>query len=140
MDDVSWQAAADGRYWIDVNIAAQPVRVMIDLGLVDPAHAVGFEVEPDFYDQLKRAGLLSRFQVRFRRDASGRVTGSESGRTDAQLLDPISKRSIGPMVQLHVCRGAPGVPSRVGVVFFHRLTGCKVEWELGSRTWRVKCP
>jgi len=46
MDDVSWQAAADGRYWIDVNIAAQPVRVMIDLGLVDPAHAVGFEVDP----------------------------------------------------------------------------------------------
>ena len=31
MDDVSWQAAADGRYWIDVNIAAQPLRVMIDL-------------------------------------------------------------------------------------------------------------
>ena len=140
MAAVSWQAAADGRYWIDVNIAAQPVRVMIDLGLVDPAHAVGFEVDPDFYDQLKGAGLLSRFQARFRRDTSARVTGSESGFTNAQLLDPLTKRGIGPVVQLHVCRGAPGVPSRVGVVFFHRLAGSSVEWDLDSRTWCVKCP
>ena len=29
MAAVSWQAAADGRFWIDVNIAAQSVRVMI---------------------------------------------------------------------------------------------------------------
>lgn len=46
MADVSWQAAADGRYWIDVIIGEQPVQVMIDLGLVDPAHVVGFELDP----------------------------------------------------------------------------------------------
>lgn len=140
MVQVSWQAASDGRYWIDAAIAGHAVRVMIDLGLVDPAHAVGFEVDPAFYDQLKRAGLLPRFQFRFRRDASGQISRSQSGLTSAQLLAPSTTRGIGPVVQLHVCRGAPGVPSRVGVVFFHRLTGCRVDWALGSRTWLIECP
>lgn len=140
MAEACWAATTDGRYWIDVHIAGQPIRVMIDLGLVDPVDAVGFEVDPDFYDQLKHAGVLSRFQVRFRRDASGQITRSESGRTNAQLLDPITRRGIGPLTQLPVCRGAPNVPSRVGVVFFHRLTGCNVDWRLDGRTWCVKCP
>lgn len=140
MVDVDWLAAADGRYWIDVTISDQPVRVMIDLGLIDPMNAVGFEVDPDLYDQMKHAGSLSRFQVRFRRDASGQVTASESGVTNAQLRNSSTNSGIGPMVQLHVCRGAPGVPSRVGVVFFHRLTGCRVVWNLDRRSWRVECP
>jgi len=42
--------------------------------------------------------------------------------------------------QLHVCRGVEGVPNRVGVVFFHRLAGCRVHWELDSRNWRVEVP
>jgi hypothetical protein len=41
---------------------------------------------------------------------------------------------------LHALRGAPGVPDRVGVVFFHRLHGCRVLWELDSRTWCVEYP
>jgi hypothetical protein len=44
---------------IVVNITAQPVRVMIDLGLVDPAHAVGFEVDPD---SCRAARIVSAIQ------------------------------------------------------------------------------
>lgn len=140
MAEVSWQAVSDGRYWIDVLINGNHFQVMIDLGLVDPLDAVGFELEPASYDQLKQAGLLSQLQYRFRRDANAQVTGSESGLTTAQLLDPNSKQGLGPIVQLHVCRGVEGVPNRLGVVLFHRLAGCKVHWELDSRTWRVEVP
>ena len=140
MAEVSWQAAADGRYWIDVIIGGQPVQVMIDLGLVDPSHAVGFELDPDLYEQLKRAGLLSRFQYRFRRDANAQITRCESGLTIAQVLNPNTKQGIGPIIQVHVCCGVPGVPSRVGVVFFHRLLGGRVNWDLDGRTWRIECP
>lgn len=140
MADISWSAASDGRYWIDVVIGGQAVRAMIDLGLVDPLGAVGFELEPALYDQLKKAGLLSRLQYRFRRDANARITSSESGLSTAQLFDPGLGQVVGPLVQLHVCRGAIGVPSRVGVVFFHRLADCNVHWQLNSRTWRIECP
>jgi hypothetical protein len=136
---VSWLAASDGRYWIDVLIAGRVLSVMIDLGLVDPLDAVGFELEPAAYDQIKQAGLLSRLQYRFRRDANAQVTASESGLTVAQLFDPVSGQRFGPTVQLHVCRGIAGVPNRVGVVFFHRLVNCTVHWELNSRTWRIEC-
>jgi len=137
---VSWQAASDGRYWIDVLIGGSQLQDMIDLGLVDPLDAVGFELEPASYDQLKQAGVLSRLQYRFRRDANAQVTGSESGLSTAQLLEPNSKQGLGPTVQLYVCRGVEGVPNRVGVVFFHRLAGCKVHLELDSRNWRVEVP
>jgi hypothetical protein len=140
MADVSWQAAPDGRYWIDVALGGHVARVMIDLGLVDPLQAVGFELDPSLYDHLKQAGLLSRFQYRFRRDANAKISGSESGHIDAQLVDPSTKQRIGPVVSLHVCRGVAGVPSRVGVVFFHQLIGCRVVWVLDSRTWRIECP
>jgi len=140
MRNLSWQAAADGRYWIDVAIGERPVRVMIDLGLIDPRHAVGFELDPEVYDQLKNAGLMGRFQYRFRRDANGRITGSETGQLSARLIDPRTKQAVGPLARLYVCRGATGVPSRVGVVFFHRLAGCRVDWALDSRTWSINCP
>lgn len=140
MVDVSWQAAADGRYWIDVTIGGQSLRVMIDLGLVDPLQAVGFELDPAIYDGLKRAGKLSRFQYRFRRDANAQITGSESGQVQAQLLDPTTGQLVGPTAVLHVCRGTADVPSRVGVVFFHRLTACNVHWNLDTRNWRIECP
>lgn len=140
MSELSWQAAADGRYWIDVTIGGRPVRVMIDLGLVDPSYRVGFELEPAFYDDLKLSGLLSRFQFRFRRDANGEITRSESGLAVAQLVNPNTMQVVGPALELHVCRGAADIPSRVGVVFFHRLAGFTVHWDLGSRTWRMYYP
>ena len=140
MSEVRWEAATDGRDWIDVAIGGLTARVMIDLGLVDPLHAVGFELEPDFYDRLKPAGLLSRFQYRFRRDANAQISRSVSGLADSQLLDPGSGLGIGPIVSLHVCRGVPGIPSRVGVVFFHRLLDCRVQWDLNCRSWCVECP
>jgi hypothetical protein len=32
------------------------------------------------------------------------------------------------------------VPDRVGVVLFHHLTGCRVDWNLGQRIWCIDCP
>jgi hypothetical protein len=139
MADLSWQAAADGRYWMDVAIGSRPVRVMIDLGLVDPAQRVGFELEPALYDELKRSRQLSRFEFRFRRDANGEITRSESGLVHSQLIDPQLSRVVGPLTNLYVCRGSPGIPNRVGVVFFHCLVGSIVYWDLSARTWRVQC-
>jgi hypothetical protein len=43
-------------------------------------------------------------------------------------------------VYLYALRGAPGVPSRVGVEFFHHLTGCRVIWDLDRRNWGVEYP
>lgn len=80
MPAVSWHASTDGRYWIDVSIGPEPVRTMIALGLVDPLQAVGFELEPNLYDQLKQTGLMTRFQYRYRRDANGQVTGCAFGK------------------------------------------------------------
>jgi hypothetical protein len=111
---------------------------MIDLGLVDPLHQVGFEVAPSIYDRLKRAGQLAHFRWRFRRDASGRIERLESGMTVAQLVDPNTRKEVGPVVSLAIFRGTSGMPNRVGVVFFHNLTGCKVLWELGARNWCVE--
>jgi hypothetical protein len=140
MPELSWRAAADGRYWIDVAIGGRPVRVMIDLGLVDPSNRVGFELEPAFYDELKRSGLLSRFQFRYRRDANGEITQSESGLAAVQLMEPQTMQILAPVLQLHVCRGVAGIPSRVGVVFFHRLADCSVHWNLGTQTWTIHRP
>lgn len=140
MPQASWQAASDGRYWIDVFVAAQRFDVMIDLGLVDPSGFVGFELEPSVYDEMKAASELSHFNYRFRRDAGGRVTRTESGLTVAQLRRPPTNDEIGPAVPIFVCRGAPGIPSRVGVAFFHRLDGCRVVWKLEERIWQIECP
>ena len=32
------------------------------------------------------------------------------------------------------------IPSRVGVVFFHKLSGCRVDWELDARSWCLEYP
>src|SRR5262249_27321659 len=130
----------DGRYWIDVAIANQPVHIMIDFGLVDPLNRVVFELEPSAYDQLKQAGKLTRFRRRSRRDASGSLSWSETGMTTCQLLDAVSGRPVGPAVPIYVSRGSPGVPSRVGLVFFHKLLGCRVIWDLDRRTWSIEYP
>jgi hypothetical protein len=41
---------------------------------------------------------------------------------------------------VYVIRGKPGVPDRVGVVFFHRLKGCRVLWDLDAQSWCVEYP
>src|SRR5262245_59056024 len=135
-----WPAAPRGWYWIDVAIAGRPLRCTIDLGLVDPRDEIGFELEPTFDDQLARSGAVSAEQSRIRRDANGRSVPMLVGMVSAQLLDPASRQAIGPTIQLYAARGAPGLYSRVGVVFFHRLTGCRVVWELDTRTWCIECP
>jgi hypothetical protein len=113
---------------------------MIDLGLLDLKHKVGFAVDPAVYDLLQRAGQVARSQPRRRRDASGHWSVTVAGIVTAQLIDPATQQRIGPVVRLHALRGVPGVPSWVGVVFFHRLHGCRVLWELNSRTWCVEYP
>ncbi len=92
---LAWQAVADGRYWIDVEIGGEPVRVMIDLGLVDPRDSVGFEVEPSIYNKLNQRGQLSKYQYRFRWDANAQSAGSESGQVAAQLINPQTGQAIG---------------------------------------------
>jgi hypothetical protein len=140
MPQAQWHSAADGRYWVDVALAGRNLRVMIDLGLVDPLHRVGFEIDPGLYDALNQAGHFSRFDRRSRRDASGRLSWFDTGRLTAQLVCPVTGQGIGPAVPLFVARGAAGLPDRVGVVFFHGLSGCRVAWDLDQRTWCVDCP
>ncbi len=113
---ISWLAATDGRYWIDVSLGRQIFHVMIDLGLVDPLDLVGFELAPAEFQQLKRSGQLSHFLRRSRRDASGHLSWAESGMTTAQLFDPSSNKTVGPAVQVYVSCGSLGVPT-VGKVF-----------------------
>jgi hypothetical protein len=140
MSRASWQAAADGRYRIDVLIGNLSVQVMIDLGLVDPRDLVGFELDPSTYDMLAQAGFLVQQHVRQFRSATGQKTSLYCGLTNAQLLDPVTGHPIGPSVRLFASRGKRGLPNRVGVVFFHRLKGCRILWDLDSRTWCIEYP
>jgi len=113
---------------------------MLDLGLVDPLDRVGLEVEFDDYDQLRKGKHLQYFENRRRRDSTGGKTRSESGFTYAQLIDPATQLEVGPRVGIYVSCEAPALPSRVGVVFFHRLIGCKVKWNMDLRRWTVEFP
>jgi hypothetical protein len=135
-----WPAARDGRYWIDVALGNLELPLVVDTGLSDTRHWLGFQVDPAIYDQLKRTGQFVHIDHRTWRDASGRSTRTEAGLTSAQLIDPVSRRRVGPVVRVYVNRGAPKVPNRVGLAFFHRLHGCRVLWELDSRTWCVEYP
>ncbi len=140
MPHVDWPAASDHRYWMDLKLGNRDARVMIDLGLVDPLDRVGLEVEPILFNELKQAGQLARMRRRARRDASGRITWTDSGEVTAQMVDPTTRIAIGPAVDVYVWRGEPGVPDRVGMSFFHRLATCRVIWDLGGCIWRVEYP
>ncbi len=139
MPQASWQAAR-GSYQIDLIVGNRGIQAMIDLGLVDPLDLVGIELQPAVYDGLKQSGQIVRYLRRSHRVATGVRVAAESGLTTAQLVDPLSQHPIGPLVQLYVTRGAVGVQSRVGVVFFHRLSGCRVSWDLDARTWTIEYP
>jgi hypothetical protein len=140
MGQASWRATADGRYWVDVELGNLNLRLMIDLGLLDPLDQVAFEVEPAIYDLLKRSGQLAQSHIRNWRNASGRSTKTEVGLIESRLIDPVNGQPVGPVVLKYVNRGTLGVPSRVGVVFFHSLSGCKVIWDLDNRMWSVEYP
>lgn len=140
MAPISWRANSAGAYWIDVVVGSLPLPLMVDTGLTDPRNQIGFALEPATYDQLKQARQLSHFRARVSRDASGKYVTVETAETTAQLLDPTARGHAGPIVRLFVSRGAPGVPSRVGVPFFHHLKGCHVEWDLDAHTMSIEYP
>lgn len=140
MARISWRATSAGAYWIDVVVGGLPLSLMVDTGLTDPQNQIGFALEPATYDQLKQGRQLSHFRARVSRDASGRYVTVETGETTAQLLDPTTRGHAGPIAHLFVSRGTPGVPGRVGVPFFHRLKGCRVEWDLDAHTMTIEYP
>jgi hypothetical protein len=139
MPRTSWAESA-GRYRIDIRLGSLDLLLMVDTGLVDPLRRVGFEIEPAIFDRLRNAGNFASMRRRKRTDASGASIVNEVGSTTAQLLEPTSRSTIGPPTQVDVMRGVPGVSSRVGVEFFHRLTACRVVWELDPRRWCVEYP
>lgn len=140
MARVCWQAAPNGGYWMDVAVGPRDCRLMVDLGLVDPRNQIGCTLDPSEYDALKQLGLLSGIRTRLSRDASGRYSTIETARTTAQLIDPDTTQRVGPVVRLYVSRGVPSVPGRVGVSFFHGLSGCEVVWDIDARKWCVEYP
>jgi hypothetical protein len=97
-------------------------------------------VGPIVYDQLRDSGQFSRFRGRSCQDASGRISWSSTGLTTVQLICPSTHQPVGPAVPIYVFCGMPLVPSRVGVVFFHQLQGCRVFGDLDQRSWCINCP
>jgi hypothetical protein len=140
MNRLCWQVTADGRYRIGIAVGGVATRLMLDTGLVDPKDRVGIELESFFFDRLKQAGLLSNVRPQSRRDASGRYTNQEVAEATAQLIDPATGTRVGPLARIDIMRNPWNVPARVGVVFFHRLTGCRVDWDLDKRLWCVEYP
>lgn len=140
MNRACWTAAPDGRYWIDISLGTVPVRLMLDTGLVDPLHQTGLELAPALFDNLRQAGQMIGAGQRQRRDASGQLIVMQAGLVRAQLMDPVAHQVIGPVVSVSAFRGAFNVPSRVGVEFFHRLVGCRADWDFDNRRWCVECP
>src|SRR5262245_11442280 len=100
MGVVSWQATPSGHYWIDVALGNRELRWMIDSGLVDPLNRVGFELDPISYDQLRHSNQFQHYQFRSHRDSQGRKKVTESGLTIAQLIDPLMRQRVGPMVKV----------------------------------------
>jgi hypothetical protein len=140
MPQVSWSATPHGEYWIDVNLDGRSLQVLIDTGLIDSQGEVGFSVEPSLYDRIKRSGGFRNHRMHIRLTASGQVSQTESGSLDAQLITPQTQTPVGPIVHAFVYRGAPRVPNRVGLAFFHQLTGCRVIWDLDQRSWSIEYP
>ena len=140
MGRACWSASPDGWYAIDIAFGPISVALRIDTGIVDWRHRTGFDLDADLWDRLLNAGLFKEFERRSSRDASGRKQTSDSGRIAVRLLDPSTLLPIGPPVDVFALRGARSVPSRVGVVFFHHLVGCSVNWDLDARLWCINYP
>jgi hypothetical protein len=140
MPSVSWNANTSGEYWIDVALAGKPFNVLVDSGLIDAKGQVGFSIDSTDYDALSNAGQLVKRKLHTRMMADGGLATTEGGFLDAQLFCPRTQTPVGPVARVRVYRGMPGVPDRVGNVFFHQLKGCKVTWDLDQRTWRIDYP
>jgi hypothetical protein len=140
MPHVTWSANPAGEYWIDVLLGGQPFEVLIDTGLIDAAGVIGFSIDASAYDSIKKAGGFSDIQFNPRMTADGNIGLAECGSLDAQLFNPQTQTVVGPIANVYAYRGAPGVPDRVGIAFFHQLKGCKVLWDLDQRTWRIDYP
>jgi hypothetical protein len=140
MAHVSWTVAANGRYWMDLIIGARRLRFMVDLGLVDPANDVGLEIDPQLFEYIEKAGGFLTQRRRTWRDASGKYQRVDSGLLVAQLFDSSLQAGVGPAVRLFATKGVANLPNRVGVVFFHKLLGCSVTWNLDQRVWRIDYP
>ncbi len=140
MPTACWPALPSGRYAVDIALAGVGLKCGIDLGLTDPLGAIGFELDPMLFDQFLHTGRITGLQQRERRDAAGGKTRLTVGALTAQLLDPQSRRPVGPVVTVFAARGARGLHNRVGVEFFHRLTACRVVWDLDARLWCVEYP
>jgi len=140
MPQVCWSANPRGEYWIDINLGGHPLKVLIDSGLIDRRGQVGFSVDESLYDGIKQAGGFKKHQLHTRLTADGQISRTESGSLDAQVICPQTGNLVGSIVHISVFRGVPGVPNRVGVVFFHLLKGCKVLWDLDQRLWCIEYP
>ncbi len=140
MPQVSWSATPPGEYWIDVSLNGRPLEVLIDTGLIDAQGEVGFSVDASLYDSIKQSGGFQNHRMHIRLTASGQISQTESGSLDAQLIAPQTLTPVGPNAHVRVYRGAPRVPNRAGLAFFHHLTGCKVIWDLDQRSWSIEYP
>lgn len=63
-----------------------------------------------------------------------------TGRIAVQLIDPASRNPVGPIADVYASRCPRGVPSRVGVVFFHLLIDCSTLWDFNARQWCIDYP
>src|SRR5947209_1616923 len=138
MNHVCWPVGPDGRYRIDVELGGLDLRMMVDTGLVDRHDQIGIELDPSIFDRLRQVGRMAGSFNRRRRDSSGRSEDMATGELIVRLIDPVSRSRVGPAVRVGVARGTANVPSRVGTVFFHRLTGCRVDWDLDNKVWCVE--
>ena len=134
---MTWPATSTGHYVIDVVIGGIAVKAMIDSGLVDPAQLVGFELAPGHFDRLHQAGLLKDVSTRTRRDAGGGKSLMRVGMASTSLTLPNTSTPVGPSVDVFVARSPAGLPTRVGLAFFHKLNGCQVHWDCSARTWSM---
>jgi hypothetical protein len=135
-----WPVHPDSYFEIDIALGGNPYRCRVDTGLTDTLGEIGFKLDPALFSSLERSGRLLPMPRRTRRDANGFTFYLTCGLIRAQLLDPSTGQPVGPLVKLLAARAASGLDSRVGVVFFHRLTRCRVTWELDARKWCVEYP
>ncbi len=140
MTRVCWPATPAERYEIDLVLGVSPLRLMVDTGLVDATGQVAFDLEAADYDAIDAVGHVLKGGWSVRYDASGRKSQMPVGFVRAHLFDPVTRTTIGPFVSVLAAKNVPGVPSRVGVAFFHALAGYRVDWDLSARLWCVECP
>lgn len=140
MTRACWTAAPDGAYWIDLAIATMPLRIVLDTGLTDPAGQIAFDLQAAAFDALDQSGQLLKAGYSRRRDASGRRVRLPIGFVAAQLIEPATGTPFSPRVRCLAVRNPAGVPSRVGIVFFHGLSRCRADWDFDNHLWCIECP